>query len=760
MFASAQIPQDNGLLHINHRNVNEVNERNLSLLQIAARDGQLDAVLELLTKGALVDQTMITNDSTDYINQNSHKSALYFAVERRHFLIAKILLVAGANIDKANDVATHFNDDQVKQNLQGLSIDDVLLANIVIWAIDHDVKSFELGYNTLFENLLITIKKQLIKNNDRKNDEEHKSEDDFSESHFAVYLESLIEYAAYKKSFTLLKTLLQLGNPCRYDIHIRNTYYWLALANSHSINELQDRDIALGLYQLEIGGHFSELAIGLKHASPEQRRQYKQLEAQPSYTEISDKSIDDVNKAVTNRDYVFLDELNLSSLDKLNGVSLFLKNYKIFRNKGQLYSQLLIASEQSYIGMNTDFPGLFTYILSKNIKPEKPFELSTNEKKSLQASPLSTEHKKYLIQQILQDQYKKFDIKEICYNLLMASICHHLTIPYNVTSPPNMFSKLMDPTHIIIDFLNAFEQQELARVDRTFRKLVHDSAYRKTRLILREKGKLNAEYSNLCQQILLMKSFLEDQKNEAQDFGYFQFRIFYHKKRDTFLISMVLLWVMAIGVFSYFFHDYEAQQDILFSELSKITVSDGWDCNQLYLRDGSQVCFYYSYPGVPESCKSLCDTLDSIYPGWAGTLAGVIISSLTTFSFFIWASCTDAFSIKDESRFDELPLDVYSPHLKNTMRELKQISTEDIQLTDLTNNNRIKDFKSIFIKKLGIFSKRQDELEKKLNIQNQKLAPHVQIEILENDKQDPDEEQVAGLDNDDLTSSLLQAKFT
>jgi hypothetical protein len=110
-------------------------------LQIAAREGQQEIVLQLLREGVRVDQV-----------GTHQKTAFYYAIEYGHTLTARILLACGANREEAVLLAKQFKQEELIQEIVCLDVDAATVRNIFLWAGREDHI-----YNTGFYELVTSV---------------------------------------------------------------------------------------------------------------------------------------------------------------------------------------------------------------------------------------------------------------------------------------------------------------------------------------------------------------------------------------------------------------------------------------------------------------------------------------------------------------------------------------------------------------------------------------------------------------------------
>lgn len=711
--------------------INKTDDQGLSLLQIAAREGQFENVMQLLEKGADVNHVTVINNSTPLINKNSRKSALYFAIESHHYSIADLLVIAGADIGVTISIATELGDQAVVDKLHQLKINCSLLKAIMI-----RVCEINEVHALLLNNLMATLLKVI---NSRHEEAEERKENDEEDNNGITQQDvaSFMEFAAYSNAFDRLEMLMQLGIPLRCHPGIRNVAYWLAIAKKFDV-KLNDCDVELGLFQLEQDKQYDAFFAAFRNANEIQIQNYKKLSEKLS--EVTDEK-----ELILQQDWVSLSKKykHQSSND----------NFWMFSVLGfKTYLQMLKSPVEDQAAYLKTHLGLFVFTLSKKIQLGKIFDISSEEKTLLSQVELSQDKKIALIISILQERYVNFDLNQTGYRSILARICNVLTIPHGFVNEANYFSNLKEPAHHIIDCLNAFDQHQLEQVNTFFRQLTHDPAHRAKRLILREKGKLSAEYSQVCQQILLINQFFEDCEQEINRFGCFRFRNYGIDSTDRERIFWLVFCMIALSVTAPLFAMYEKEAKDIRDRMGNFVDSDGRNC--LSYLSSSTTCNNYLLL-KDASCKPFCDQLSAINPGDSVTFITMIVSSIIVFFLLCVALGSRTFRWRDASRFGDLPLKLFSPALQQLINELKLISDDDAGIKALTTDSAIKNIKTCLTAKLGIFETKMVNTAQQLEIQSAKLQPRVVIDVMD-EEEEKEEERVPGLDQDDLRAGLLQ----
>lgn len=765
--------------------VNRVDDKFLSLLQIAAREGQFDNVLKLLKAEANVDRYINLQNRDDYIQQEAKKSALYFAIEREHHFIAGLLVLVGANVERAIATAEELNQIEIKRSLQQLTYQPAIMRAALVWAIKENALS-------LFEMLLVSAKKMLegqhavyIDIQDEMEEQKsvlpssYASKDAFSEMDIA----GLIEYACFKKKSLYAKRLLSLINgQVRRDIAILNAGYWAAVnVDQDLFNQVAptDGDVAWTLFQLFKNKQDVALIAQLRNASKNALKQYGALVE----NELSANVINQIhfNLAVAelnfqSKDWVALTSLNLNNIPTLTllNASHGLKYFLLIYSGEDIYKKLLNDKLPlpKKIQVTNEFRGIFSYAICRQLKIGTTFQMKYLEKEYINLCPLSQDKKKLLIMHALQDRYQQFDLSSSSAQSLLASCLTALSIHHEIISAENTFTTLSaGPVQMIIDCLNAFDQHQLEQANRWIRGLVHHPDLREKRLILRNKGQDDTEYSKLCKQILLMEKILELAAEEVAQKGFCSHR----KTTDLIHFLLMALLVGLLVVSAYYFHYFDSEKDFIQSEMKNFPIHISYatdhrhyekdttcfvyvDWNTEHLRCMGEKSLYLYQMAINPSCQIFCDDLNDIYSGGSWSVAGVMYLSIILYVYVIVAFHKNMFNLRDESRFGDVNIKNFSNKLVEAFSELIAISTETDHLRLLTLKSSLQTVKSTLLYNQGIFSTKKTELEEKLNIHKAKLsASRVVIEEIDDEeKKEAEVERVPALDEDSLSTSLLR----
>lgn len=227
----------------------ETNSRNLTLLQLAAREGYVDAVLMLNYAGADVNQTAEVKHEDPFSKNQAESSAFYLAMQRGHKQVAEILLVCGADKSKAIECAQRDRNPKLAELISHATVSDTTLRYMLFWTVknysqydgdrlfeflkpfcesntrlDNDVSALiELAENEekkeVVQALLILGKRR------RASEEKH----EFTGTELAQYqrmalglelkdtiendsVDSIADYASRNKQFVVLKGLLSSCN--------------------------------------------------------------------------------------------------------------------------------------------------------------------------------------------------------------------------------------------------------------------------------------------------------------------------------------------------------------------------------------------------------------------------------------------------------------------------------------------------------------------------------------------------------------------
>lgn len=223
-------------------------------LQIAAREGMLSAALWLLNAGAPVDQAQEETKREGRLllsEQDKQKSPLYLAAERGHTLLAKALLVFGADKKQALDFAEVVKQpegsalkvqaDTTKTRLThklNLTKEDVHI--FFFWAVCNYKKEY--GF-ALIDKLLLSL-----------------SSLELNKPELHKFIGSMLELAAYHDQVDIVKHLLA-GRELAQE-HMSTAGYWAVVNNNLEIFSCTCKDEATKTRALKlVRTHRSDIDI-------------------------------------------------------------------------------------------------------------------------------------------------------------------------------------------------------------------------------------------------------------------------------------------------------------------------------------------------------------------------------------------------------------------------------------------------------------------------------------------------------------------
>ncbi len=256
--------------------INETNESGLTFLQIAAREGLVQVVLHLLNEQASVDKTTDLEHENPLVREQAAATPLYLAVENGHYLIADILLVAGANKENALEFAYKIRRSDIAKQLENFSIDYNVIRGLLYWGItqgEHLLKLALIQLNLNIQNIKFdkAFKRDIV---------------------------GLIELACKLNHEKVVIELLKLKPICRNELHIRTAAYWAEINNNSNLHSLlcrHDMDRAVVLYQLFIHNQENKFFNYLKDSSKAARDQFTLFQTKNDY----DTSVDMQRNALT-----------------------------------------------------------------------------------------------------------------------------------------------------------------------------------------------------------------------------------------------------------------------------------------------------------------------------------------------------------------------------------------------------------------------------------------------------------------------------
>lgn len=120
----------------------ETNSRALSLLQIAAREGYVDAVLMLIYAGATVDQTQEIKHEDQFVMNQAESSAFYLAMQRGHLQVAEMLLVCGASKEHAIQCARRDQNHKLAEAISNLKVSETTVRYMLFWTVRNNSQHY------------------------------------------------------------------------------------------------------------------------------------------------------------------------------------------------------------------------------------------------------------------------------------------------------------------------------------------------------------------------------------------------------------------------------------------------------------------------------------------------------------------------------------------------------------------------------------------------------------------------------------------
>lgn len=124
--------------------INRIDHEGMSALQIAAREGLVEALLWLVYAGANIEAAQTSPGVVPAQN-----TPLYLALLHRQWLCAQILLSVGASKNNCFALADQHNDSAAYHAIQALQLDPRVFRGLLHWAVQH--------YHPLYETHLLNL---------------------------------------------------------------------------------------------------------------------------------------------------------------------------------------------------------------------------------------------------------------------------------------------------------------------------------------------------------------------------------------------------------------------------------------------------------------------------------------------------------------------------------------------------------------------------------------------------------------------------
>lgn len=669
--------------HPNHRDIHV-----LFPLTLAAREGVLNIVLSLIYAGADV--------NPDTLNT---KTPLYLALEYRHFLVAQVLMIYGANATAIHHTADQSEQKEVAYSLEKLKINPDIASATLLWA----MKQFD----EFTENQTALFMKALAHVND------------------SDILSGLIELAAQRNRSDLV-TILLTKNKLRQDPAILTAGYWATIHAEQDQLPLTDEDKVIILRQLSATGKDSQFEEYFKKCSqiiqdkftettageakedfslPPKQKLIYQAARQGDATKIklfrmqTEDCYAVAVYAFQKKNFVALDIL----LHSLNND--YIPFLKILFNNNQkelaLFSMINKKIDPYRLACNLDIKNqqdnaLFN-LLSLIFNPSGLLYFISSEgiQKSVQPSDK--------MRAIFSTLTNKYDPS---YEILQRAIKHHHSLLFDAkinnkelelskeskltpsdlgkiqayferfgigTSLINgkesklVHFKLKQPwIKNIIFLLSPNDQAAMTSVSHKFYEWILESKKQKPSAAYVR----NTRLYQLENELKKINNFIEQLQLEIESKTYCDNRF----NKPILAISglaLLSLLVAATSVSGYFFHKIIKQQNRIHSQLEHIIAPNNQTCAEIvFPRSGMSVCDS-DRPQNLGACNEPCERLNTLGGYWVGTLFGVLFGA--AFFLFTLAALLEPFinpQKRGNNRFNSLLLTDFSDDTQTAANEL------------------------------------------------------------------------------------------
>jgi len=254
-------------------------------IQLAAREGRLNAVLELILLGEDIDVcTYETEQKSHQSSKTAEKTPFYLALEYGHTYLADVLLALGANKDLAIEIAKSHNETEFVKKLEALAVQEHLVYAAALWVISQEnVYEGSQNKKRMLQNLLPQLNRVDLD---------------------GAAISGLIELVLQQKQTHLVNSILT-NQPLRCVPEINTAGYWAALADvsigTQMLNKVckDDKAFLLTLQQLH-DHHQPAAAIKLCLASASEAVKKEFAENSRLKIKPADEKLSDVQEYVYN----------------------------------------------------------------------------------------------------------------------------------------------------------------------------------------------------------------------------------------------------------------------------------------------------------------------------------------------------------------------------------------------------------------------------------------------------------------------------
>jgi len=262
----------------------EASSTDFTILQLAAREGRLNTVIELIALNEKIDE-IDWNEEKVTIAKQSHKTPFLLAVEYGHLYLAEVLLALGADKKLAIEIAETFNQRDIAKQIEKMELRPHIVCALAFWIVNKEFNDLTAGQKT---RILEQLKPQL-----------QRVDID------GTICNGLIELSLQTKEYSLARNLLSLrpNQTLRANPAIRTAGYWAAklAVNTASFNPndffTNDDAFLIMLQQLQADNHKDAVKHCLRLATETVKAEF---EKQPQLELKSDAVLTETQEFIYN----------------------------------------------------------------------------------------------------------------------------------------------------------------------------------------------------------------------------------------------------------------------------------------------------------------------------------------------------------------------------------------------------------------------------------------------------------------------------